>query len=455
VLFDTILPSAEFSERYAAELSKRPGFEHVLASQPRYIDLGEGLADPAESQRQMSEYEKATSRPWKSEEFPLAARWLKGNEQSLRIAEEASRRPKAYAPLISGMGTRSLANVLLPHVQRSRGVARGLVTRAMLHLGEGRNEAAWQDVMSMLRIAGHLERSATLIERLVAMAIKSMAQAPAVLCLSDPAVSKEVLQRRWAELADVLPASSRIASAIRLERFMSLDMMLGVRSGSVTLDALGMSLVGDVPDEFAVFDWKKAGRALESLLVRSGDINSVLEYLNTYFDAVDDAFAQPTYAQRKAAVDGVFKKFRIEQDLVGSAAAAFLLSGADGLSEVGKTAILRQFAAAFRQVLVAEGRMLTRETLLHAAIAAELVRRARGEDVTDGQELAVAGAELALQLGIEAPALIDPVTSRPFVVRRDESGLKIYSIGDNNVDELGRTFGDGPGTDDIPVVLKR
>jgi len=456
-LFMTILPRAEFNERFAAQLARRPGFETALDAQPRFVDLGEGLA-PEDSKKQIDEHEKSSSAPWKAGSLPMIASWLKTNAEPLRIAAEAARRPKTYAPLISTSDPPTLVSVLLPHVQRTRSIARALDARAMLNIGEGRSDAAWQDVMTMHRIAAHLDTSAIVIERLVGMAIGAMAQKATVLSLVDPRLSSAQLEQRWRDLADVLPARSHIASVVQSDRFMSLDLTLALRSGAVTLNDLGVSSVAP-PSEGAgpatFIDFRKVGKTLESLLVNSGDVNEVLAYVNSFHNGVEEALSRETYSERKAELQRVIQEFGVDKPVTGTAAAAFLLAGADGLDFIGKQSIIRLFSSAYNQVHVAEGRALARSALLHAAIAAELLYRENGEDAASGEQLEEAAAALAQSAGVAAPRLVDPFTGGAFKVRRTEEGLMIYSLGDNQKDEAGKTYGEGNGTDDISVSLNR
>jgi hypothetical protein len=356
-----------------------------------------------------------------------------------------------------------LYTVLLPHVQSSREIARNLSARAQLAIAEGRADDAWQDVLTMQRIARHHGRSPMIIEQLVGMAIRSMAQDATAALLTDAAASTDALKRRWSELAPLLQTDSRLKNMVEMERLCCLEVSLQLRSGLLTakdLEALTMLTNGEslnVDAGLGLPDFRKAQRALHSMLLQAGDVNEALTYCNSYFDDVEDALSQPSYSSRRDALDEVATKYGVgtNTNLAGTAAVAFLLGGPKGLDEIGHRTLIRELAPAFRQVNTAEGRILARGRLLFAAYVAELARR-EGEDITSGDELLAAGNAATADLGGSAtPSLTDPFVEAPFRIRSTDDGLRIYSIGENGKDDGGKTFGDEPDGDDLRVTLKR
>ena len=51
---------------------------------------------------------------------------------------------------------------LMPTVQRGRELATALTARAMLHLAEGRSDAAWQNLLACHRLGRHVARGSSL-----------------------------------------------------------------------------------------------------------------------------------------------------------------------------------------------------------------------------------------------------------------------------------------------------
>jgi hypothetical protein len=462
VAFDEVLPIQSLGEAHSRQLVTRPGFENVLAAQPRFIPLAGGLTDQTEIQKIHDLHQKASERPWKADEFPAIAEWLDQNSAALDKVAAAAARPKAFAPMICSGPHKVTAGVLLPHVQESRGVARAFQARAMLHLGERRNEAAWNDILTTLRIARHLESGGFLIERLVGNALRSIMQAAACRTIADPRLSAEDIARRWTELAPLLEQVS-FARVSRAERFMMLDMTLALRADAVDLDDLGIKILapagGDSDFAFASSHMAKIGEAVQSLLINGGDVNDVLAYCNSFHDRLDEALAEPSFLKRETAIKNLHEEFRLGDDagsIAGSAAVAFLLAGAEGLDHVGKSLVLKQFSTGFDRQNAADARVIARNRSLHAAMAVEFLRRVTGEEISDSTALGPAVVELTAATGIGAPnAAIDPFTDEPLFVRRIEDALLIYSAGANRKDDGGKTYGDAENVDDLVSRLPR
>ncbi len=51
------------------------------------------------------------------------------------------------------------------------------------------------------------------------------------------------------------------------------------------------------------------------------------------------------------------------------------------------------------------------------------------------------------------PVPTDPFTGAPLKLRSDERGLVVYSVGRNEKDDAGKTFGEGQDLDDHRVVI--
>lgn len=462
VAFDETLPVTALGGEFAQKLTTYPGFHNVLTRQPRFLRIEGDLTEQPALQKLYELQGRAGERPWRAAEIPEIARWLEQNEAALEKIADAARRPKAYAPLIA-IGPKPMTiTVLLPHVQECRTVVRALQARAMLHLGEGRNAAAWQDVLTCLRISRHLEKGDFLIERLVGYAIRAMIQDAASQSIADPTLSAEEVSRRWAEAAPLISETS-FARVARAERFAVLDMTLALRANRLDLDDMEVKVLspagGSSADvEFAGESLARIGKAIQSVMLTSGDINALLEHCNAFHDRLTESLSMPTFLEREAALKAVMQEFGVEggsDDVTGSAALAFLLGGADGLDHVSKTLVLRQFSAAFQQVNSADARLIARRNALHAAMAVELHRRTTGEDVTNSTQLGRVTVQMADLAGVALPSeLNDPFTDSPLRVRHSIDGMLIYSIGPNRKDDGGRMQG-ADGTDDIVTRLPR
>src|SRR5262249_7817814 len=137
------------------------------------------LKRPSDDFKALSDQQdRAGKRPWVSKDYPEIAAWLKLNEKPLAVAVAATSRPDYYNPLVSPpkeKGPGALLGAGMPGVQKCREVAKALTARAMLRLGEGKADEAWQDLLACHRLARLVARGATLIESLVGIAIDQLA----------------------------------------------------------------------------------------------------------------------------------------------------------------------------------------------------------------------------------------------------------------------------------------
>jgi hypothetical protein len=159
VLFwEAIGPKAHsrfLTKEYFAALGMRrpPNDGNYFVSHVSYlIDRGE-----AYDERAFEDLEKRlTSGPWKAADHPQAAEWLAANEGPLKRIEEASRRPRYHTPILGGNDVCQLSN---PIVETWEEIARTFLTRIMSSLGEGRQAAARDDVLTLLRLGRLLQSS--------------------------------------------------------------------------------------------------------------------------------------------------------------------------------------------------------------------------------------------------------------------------------------------------------
>ncbi|MBX3444402.1 MAG: hypothetical protein KF774_18530 [Planctomyces sp.] len=448
--FVEAMPVQAIGESYLEQLAQRPGFERALSAQPRLETIAGPNAAPDEYNRRIDLLQQAMAGPWTAADHPELAEWLDRNAAALDKVRAASRLPQAYAPLITGRD-RYLYNVLLPHVQETRNVARTLVARARRSMAEGRLDEAWQDVLACHRIAGHLDRSPFLIERLVGFAIRAIAQDATLECLISPQLSARQIRARWSELEPLLVRETRAYTSLRAERLAGAEALLMLRSGRRSLDdmVVAAKVVGDGIEGGAWIDWSRVGKSLQSLIVQSGDVNATLRELNAHHDGIEKALREETYAARTAAVEAASRKNGAEGlPTPGQTALAFLFSGTNAIDDISRRSILSQLTAAYGSVNRAEVRVLTRTELLRAAVAAELAAREEGVEIEVGRQLLD-------PLRDDAAIILDPYTDEPFLVRRTADQLLIYTHGDNGVDDGGLTFGEGADADDIAVKLPR
>ena len=108
-------------------------------------------------------------RPWSKQEFPVLAGWLAANEKPLALLVAASKRPRRFDPLVPEDGC--VIGTFLSVLNQYREAGRGLTARAMLRVGEGKMDAAWEDLLACHRLARLAGQGATLVDGLVAISM--------------------------------------------------------------------------------------------------------------------------------------------------------------------------------------------------------------------------------------------------------------------------------------------
>ena len=129
-------------------------------------------------------------------------------------------------------GEEMAIGILMPGVQQYRDAARILVARAMLRIGEGKVNEAWEDLLTCHRLARLAGQGVFLIDALVAVAIDTMAFVgdQALLQSGHPSAAQVVKMRD--SLANLPPMSKMVDKIDYAERFVFLDIVsLAARNG--------------------------------------------------------------------------------------------------------------------------------------------------------------------------------------------------------------------------------
>ncbi|MEE2936265.1 MAG: hypothetical protein VYA84_09750 [Planctomycetota bacterium] len=280
------------------------------------------IPDPssdAEKQRlyHVIEFIQGDPRPWKRSEFPEVAGVLDGDNEPLKLVLAAAERDQFYSPIM----TRGLDEVdplplvaamdpmttQLPHLVQS------LRLRAMLNLGEGNHEAAWEDLLACFKLARllsmgpsklHAQRSYILEER-------NCSAMEAYIRQTDPLASQA---KHYLRALQSLPSLPRLSARFDFfERCVYLDALLVIRTsqeGAIAyLDCEpGLAATGKMVNLF----WKDAI-----------DWNKTLRIGNRYYDRLVASLKKSNAAQRREEAKV------LQQKLKGLAEKAVGIGGTD------------------------------------------------------------------------------------------------------------------------------
>jgi hypothetical protein len=380
-------------------------------------------------------HERAQEEPWTSRDDPELAAWLKANEKPLHLIVEASQRAKYYNPSIED-GEPPVIFALLPHISSARLAATALSARAMLRLGEGHADQAWDDIMTIYRIARHVGSAPTLVEGLVSFAVEGIAGRAAVRVVQLGKFKSDDLAQIRQDLA-TLPSAAQMRKKLNLfERLCFLDAVCAVARN-------GVSSIRTLTDlEFAEKRRPNALNRLSSIAI-NWDVS--LRAGNDQFDRLVAALDAPSRHERNKLlakfdedVSQLPAKFKEVPALF-----AVLFSPRKVISEKVSNVFSALMLPALTAVVQAEHRAATSFVLVELSIVLE---RYRLDHAGYPQKL----ADLSPKYIAVVPN--DKFADRPMMYKRTDSGYLIYSVGKNGKDDDGLTYNDRDEADDVVIA---
>ncbi len=110
---------------------------------------------------------------WNDEQTQTVRAWVEKNEECLKRFTRASRTEECYfaAKVESG-----LTGAFVPQLKPLRDIARAASARARLRLGAGDHFAALGDIHALLRCASHLAAHPSVIQYLMGLALRALAE---------------------------------------------------------------------------------------------------------------------------------------------------------------------------------------------------------------------------------------------------------------------------------------
>ena len=172
--------------------------------------------------------------PWTLIELPMMNKWLEENHAVLDLVGKAVRKPAFEFPINSPDpqdGEEELLMAALFYTQEFRSIARGYVVRANYYLGHGEVRRAVDDVISCKRIQPYFYRhvglrngSASLVERLIGVAIEGLADSVGVVNTFDDKTSVQDLKYFASELKNI-PQLGNLDKHVLFEKLVWLDLL--------------------------------------------------------------------------------------------------------------------------------------------------------------------------------------------------------------------------------------
>jgi hypothetical protein len=329
---------------------------------------------------------------------------------------------------------------LMQGVQYCRAFAQALTARAMLHVGEGKPEDAWQDLLACHRLGRLVARGGTLIEALVGFAINTIASNTDLAFLESGKLTAKQIKVCLGDLQKLPPLPSVADKVDMLDRFMQLEVVQMLASGKdaesllKTLDALSNG--GGI----GIIITPRLKKALEG-----ADYDPTFRIVNQWIDEVVAAMRGKDHAARSRKLEQIERKLRS-------------LKGA--LTDEGEKGLVKRLTTAPGKTL---GEILV--GLLFPAISKVQAAADRSEQIQENLKIAYALAAYQRDHGNHpkklealAPKYLakvpeDVFSGKGLVYRPSDKGYLLYSVGVNGKDEDGRGPRDSPPGDDLSVRM--
>lgn len=393
-----------------------------------------------------AQFEQASEQPWKPNEHPIVAEWLKINEKPLRLVVEASRRPRQYFPIVLGEKSPLIA-CLLPHDTQIRDAAVALAARAMLNLGGGTTSDAWHDSMACHRLARLTSSGPFLIDTLVGYAVEGLATSGDAVFFHRAKLSRAELTATGDDLRKLRRFPEVSATFDTGERFIFLDAVQRVSQE-------GLSAVAELTGAPNAKD-SASVKLLNSIGEGGVDWDVVFQTGNRWYDRLFQADRIDDPRKRRQALQA------FENDL----------------HELhGKTMSLQGFAVDFLTKGTPSNLLSPRVgavfvLLLMPAMHAAQLARDRIELVGEMDRVACALAMYRSDHG-SYPAKLDAIvpeyiaeipddifTDKPTPIRyrREGEAYAMWTVHLNGIDDNGRGTDDDPSGDDYvlrPLPMK-
>jgi hypothetical protein len=406
-----------------------------FSHQQRKLRPGE---EPEPQEVLLEKLERATKWPWTAKESPDLAAWLKANEKPLALVVEASKRRHYFLPLVlkkSKKSASALMSVNLPGLQHCREFAMALNARAMLRVGEGRDDEAWQDLLACHRLGRLIGRGGTLIEGLVGLAIDSVASKADLAFLDGAKLTTKQMKECLRDLQTLPPLPDMAAKLDLHDRFMFLDaVVVADRDGIEALKDLGTGPKATDP---------QAKRLREGV-----DWETVLRRGNRWYDRIVTAMRVRDQAERDKQLANLEEELRkLKKNLGGVGAVAKILLAKNTAKARGEeigNVLISMMVPSVRKIQQARDRIEQVQGNVHLAFALACYQRENGR--------------YPMKLEALAPKYLTKVpgdlfSGKALVYRPTEKGYLLYSVGANGEDDEGRGSQDDPPGDDLAVRM--
>jgi hypothetical protein len=380
----------------------------------------------------------ATSRAWKSEEFPRVVEWIGINEKPMQVFEQASKRMRFLAPLSHPpdleLHQRLLFAAIIPWVGPIEDAIDLLIARAQWRIAEKQYDPAWQDFVTAIRLGRLVAQGPTLVESLGAARIETMAYRGIFSLLNSSDLQMDFLMRAQKEF-DRLPTRPELAQRIQVgERCMALDALLAQHRYGPNATEAYMGKKFEPSDRRVLNSYRKL------------DWDPELKKINAWYDQMVAILKEKDRVKQQGEFQQMLMttySMRTKIDDERNSFWRFFDSTQTRLTRMADIMIV-MLAPAIQRVQLTRDRMLQHERLVRVGLALAIYQKEKGTYPTSL-------AELAPKYIATIPD--DLFTGKPMIYRKTDDGYLLYSVGPNGLDEEGRDEKSEQRGDDIVLRI--
>jgi hypothetical protein len=385
---------------------------------------------------------QAFDAPWKADDLPNIADWLAANEKHLKTAAIASRRTRYCQPTMPGDWP-SRIEALGEGRHGISEMARAFRVRAMLRMGEGNVDSAWEDILAVYRLARLLGQGGTINDAMEGDRLDRWACDAGIRLLQFAEVTPDQARKMQADLRELAPLPSMGDKVNHAERFMFLDRVaLMARNGPKRM----RKEWGDYEDEYDLFRFIADRTSMTQI-----DWNEVLKLGNVACDRLIEASRIATYPERAAALEKWHTDMqKLQMTLTGPLALyAIIDDRRDDSAKAAGQYVARLLVGYYLSVLWVGSQVEDRQgatfEVTQAAFALAVYKGENGEYP----------ARLDALVPRYVPEVpLDRFTDKPLRYEKSENGYLLYALGLNQRDDGGSTYTDRRGGDDIVVRIE-
>ncbi|MDR1925341.1 MAG: hypothetical protein LBQ66_13305 [Planctomycetaceae bacterium] len=363
------------------------------------------------------------NKAWRAEDYPDIAQFVRESDEVLTIYAAAVKKPQWVCYRTANNG---LIAVLLPDIQSSRAICTDFAIRANERVGRGDIAGAFDDALSIFRIARHQTDGddGMIVTRLVGFAVEGVGMSVMQSILTYGKPSAEQIRHFINELDKIPKYNKSIDNVIRLEKMIELEVLFDVQKFIDMVDYVDWSADSLFSDSYL------AGVLFQLSAKSPIDYNIAAKRIQSRFEPLEKMSKEYDLRKRMEMRDQMeLDTKKLLTTTVKNP--TFALSQMPLIRQ--RSALLADYITclmfpAVSGFITAEARLETQRDMLRVSFALELYQRENGQ-YPDKLEALVPKYISVIPDDIFAP--------QKLTYKKNDNGYILYSFGRNKIDDNG------------------